>query len=269
MKFSSVVISIVALTLCWSACKKDPEIPVIFVLPGGLNIPTFGGELIEFDVDAIAGDNPLTRITIVQKPVNGLTSTLLDTTIAGTQASFFYIYQVPAGDEDIVLTFTVIDTEGYQGQTARRLAIQGNNFLPESTGHSVYSAYSNAGNDAFNLDDATVQFTAADPDSMLVDIVEFDTSDDGEPGLAWTSLSGTEFVRNNSFNYPEATLASAESTFDSSTPVEIITALAEEDILVAKYEVDSAVYSYAVIKITAINNDAGSDDDRYVFNLKK
>jgi hypothetical protein len=266
---SIYILSIALLSLIWVGCERDPEPPVVFVLPGALNIPTNGGELIEFDIDLLAGDNPLSSFRIIQKPLNGLTSIVLDTTITGQQSSFFYIYEVPIGDEDIIVTFTALDSEGYEGETARRLALQGNNFLPESSGHTLYSRYSNAGNNAFNLDDSSPQFLATDPDSMFVDLMEIDPTNDSTLSNSWSSLSGVKYVRNNSFNYPEATQAAAENTFISSTPIEVISNLEEDDILIAEYEIDSAVYNYAVIKITSILDQEGSDGDRYIFNLKK
>lgn len=257
------------LSIFWMSCERDTDLPNVFVLPGALNIPTNGGDLIEFDINIVAGDNPLSNFRITQKPLNGLTSTVLDTTITGQQSSFFYIYEVPVGDSDIVMTFTATDTKGFEGATARRLALQGNNFLPESTGHTLYSRYSTAGNDAFDLNGSSPHFLATNPDSTLVDLMEFDPTDDGTLGLALTSLSGVKFVRNNSFNYPEATQASAENTFISSTSVEIISDLEIDDVLIAEYQIDSAVFDYAVIKITSILDQDGSDADRYIFNLKK
>jgi len=257
------------LCIFWLGCERDPEVPNVFVLPGALNIPTNGGDLIEFDINLVAGDNPLSSFRITQKPINGLTSIVLDTVITGQQFSLFYIHEVPVGDEDIIMVFTAIDSEGYEGETARRLVIQGNNFLSESTGHTLYSRYSTDGNDAFDLNESSPLFLATDPDSSLVDLMEYDPFDDGLIAGSWTSLSEVNFVRNNSFNYPEATQASAQNTFESSTPVEIIPDLEEDDILIAKHETDAGDYNYAVIKITSIIDETGSDDDRYIFNLKK
>lgn len=266
---SIYTLSLTLLSLVWVGCERNSEPPVVFVLPGALNIPANGGELIEFDIELLAGDNPLSNFRVIQKPINGLTSIMLDTTITGQQSSFFYLYDVPIGGEDIIVTFTALDTEGYKGETVRRLALQGNNFLSESSGHTLYSRYSEAGNNAFDLNESSPQFLATEPDSMLVDLMELDPTNDSTLSYSWSSLSGVKYVRNNSFNYPEATQAAAENTFASSTPIEVISNLEEDDILIAEYEIDSEVFNYAVIKITSILDQEGSDGDRYIFNLKK
>jgi hypothetical protein len=265
----SIYIIIPLLAFLFTGCEKDPETPTVFVLPGALNIATNSGDFIEFDITVISGDHPLSNFRVTQKPLNGLTSLTLDTIIDGQESNFFYIYEVPASEEDIILTFEATDGLGYVGETVRRLAIQENNFLPESTGHTLHSKYSTTGNNAFDLNESSPQFLATNPDSMLVDIMEFDPFDDNLMTGAWTSLSEVKFVRNNSFNYPEATQASAQNTFNSSTSVDLISDIEVDDILIIEYETETSLLSYAVIKITSILDENGSDDDRYVFNLKK
>jgi hypothetical protein len=265
-KFFGLFVILIMLCVTFS-CNRDPKPPVMLVSPGNLQVQVDAGGLVEFNISAFAGDFNLARILIQQKPINGITSTLMDTTVSGSQASFIWIYTVPQGNDDVVLTFRAIDTDGADGQTARRLVVQGNSFLSETSGHLLYSRYSSGVPNAFNIDNSEALFLATNPDSTTVDMVEFDETNDETPGMAIRSYSGIKFVRNNSFNYPEATAQSAQNTFSSSTPLQIISNLQVDDILITKY--DTTANGYAIIKITGIDNNAGSDADRYTFNLKK
>jgi hypothetical protein len=84
---------------------------------------------------------------------------------------------------------------------------------------------------------------------------------------ALTSYSGIKFVRNNSFNYPEATQQSAYNTYSSSTALSIVDNISVNDILITEY--DTINHLFAVVKITAITNQTGSSSNKYTFNLKK
>ena len=255
-----------ALLFLISGCGKDPISPSISVVPGDLHINLQASQVVEFDVKGYAGDHPLSRILIQQKPIGGVTTTLLDTAVSGQQSQFLYVYAPPPGIEDVAVIFKVEDTEGYDGETVRRVFLEGNSLLSESTGHRVYSKYSSESN-AFDLNQLDPLFLSAAPDSSIVDLVEFDeTDDEALSGTLW-SYSGVQFVRNNAFNYPEATNASAQATFESSTPLDVVTAIAPDDILISR--IDTADNRFAIVKITAVIDQAGSDSDYYEFNVKK
>ncbi|MCB0761573.1 MAG: hypothetical protein KDC12_08630 [Flavobacteriales bacterium] len=268
MKLKATAAILAALTLvAFHACKKDPVPPVIFVTPSSLFIEVTEGTPFEFDVSAQKGDANLRQIQIFQKPIDGVTSKLLDTLVSGSQADFFWIHAFTGEHPEVVLTFKVIDQDGYDSETARRVYVEGATALVESTGHMLYSKYSTTGSNAFNIENLESYFLANNPDTLSVDLIELDGSDDGELSNQLTSWSGIRFVRNNAFNYPEATVESAEATYLSSTALQVLSNIAIDDILVTEY--DTVNHAYAVIKITGISTAAGSDEDRYEFNVKK
>ncbi len=109
-----------ALILALSSCKtKEDDGPAIAVTPGSLILNADANDLIEFTINAVAGDNELKKVQITQKPEGGITSTLKDTTLFGSTAEFFYVYTVPVGAPRILLTFTVIDATGKSLSTLR------------------------------------------------------------------------------------------------------------------------------------------------------
>ncbi|MFM9983733.1 MAG: hypothetical protein ACKVOK_00775 [Flavobacteriales bacterium] len=248
---------------------KDKEVlpPAIFVSPQSTSLNADASDLIEFVVSATAGDNALSRVVITQKPLGGVTTTLKDTLVSGREVDFYYVYVVPEGASQYLLTFTIYDSDGYSATVGRALNVASAAYLTETTGYEIVSPWNFGGNDGFNIASlATVQLDAGG-DSTLVDLTEYDDLDDNAPSHILNSLSGIKFVRNNAYNYPQATAQSAANSYTSSTPVQLVTNIAVNDILIAEY--DTIQHKYAVIKIAGVMDDAGVALDRYIFNVKK
>ncbi len=263
------MLALIAATLVFAnSCReKQEQGPVLSVNPSELVLTRNAGDLLEFAIVGTAGDNELRNIRISQKPENGITSTLLDTTIYGSHTDFFYVYTVPSGTNRVLLTFALYDTDGKSFTTLRDLYINEGEYLTEIAGYDLYSAYSAGNNNAFRISNLTFYQLELDPDSSLIDLVEKDLTDDGTMSLALTSFSGIRFVRHNSFNYAQATATSAEASFTNSSAQQLIPNIAVNDILITKY--DTVQNKYAVIKIMGVQDLEGSANDRYIFNIKK
>ncbi len=256
---------LLTVTLSIVSCKKD-NYPSISVSPVSLEISAAPGSLIEFNVSVQKGTNAVRNVTIMQKPLGGFTTTIKDTSITSS-GQFFYVYTVPANPSEVLLIFSVFDEEGNSNALLRNVVINNGTLLTETTGYELYSPYTTGQVNAFNLANLTPLQLQTNPDSALVDLTEFDPTDDGETSSTLTSLSGIKFVRNNSFNYSAATSLTAQASYTSSTPLQLISNIQNSDILIAEY--DTTEHKYAVIKITAINNSSGSAQDKYSFNVKK
>lgn len=249
-------------------CNDEIETPAVFVTPKGPYIDTAPGEFVEFDISLRSGDSDLRNLQITTKPQGGLTEIILDTLISGSKASVIFPYQVASSQQSSInMKFTVFDVDGDEGGAVRKLVISGNSLLSETTGHIIYSKYAEDANNAFNIDETAPLVLATNPDSSEVDIVNFDSTDDDVLSQAITSYSGIKFARNNSFNYPEASQQSAENSFESSSPVNLVSNLQIDDILVTRY--DTVNNKYAVIRITDIVDTEGTNADKIQFNLKK
>lgn len=262
-----ILISALTLTFIFSSCKEDPIGPSIFLIPGGIHIQAEADDLIEFDISARAGDNELRNLVITQKPEGGITTTLLDTMLQGNSADFFYVYEVPNGEDNILMSFAIYDSEGMEGSTGRRVFVTGNEFLIESTGHQIYSPYLEASPNAYDICENEPLVLSTLSDSSNVHLTELDSNDDDQLSLTFTSYAGNKFVRNNAFNYAEATHASAQNTYESSTALQAISNIQIDDILITKYDTINDLF--AVIRITGAQDNVGLDSDRYTFNIKK
>jgi hypothetical protein len=250
------------------SCKdKEEKGPYMTITPGDLVLMRNAGDLLEFSIKCQAGDNELRNVRITQKPENGVTSTVLDTTLYGQEEDFFFVYTVPANTDRVLLTFTLYDVEGKSFKSLRDLYVNAGSYLAETTGHTLYSVNATGQNNAFQISNLTFHQLEADPDSSVIDIVEKDLTNDGQMSRAWTSLSGIRFVRNNSFNYAEATASTAANSYTSSNAQQLIANIAVNDILITRY--DTLQNKYAVIKITGVHDEEGTASDRYTFNIKK
>ncbi len=252
------------------ACNKDIEGPVLKVTPVDTQFSRQPGVLMEFGISASAEEG-LKSLRITKKVNNTITETLLDTLLNGKQSNFNYPFLVPSdGVNEIYFVFTLEDMDGRKVSTPRRLIVQGAALLTESAGHILHGIH--AGDDAqraFNITSGELLQITADTDSTQIDLVEHAADNDGTLSRMLTSFNGVKFVKATSgtFNYGQATFASAKSAFDNGTKLDIAGDLTTDNLLIIQYSTEPE--KYAVIDIVEINDAEGTSNDYYRFNLKK
>ncbi|MFK7755648.1 MAG: hypothetical protein AB8B53_01820 [Flavobacteriales bacterium] len=267
MKNLNLILSLF-IAIALSSCKKDPVPPGIQVTPNSFIQTADLGDVIEFTITGAAGDANLRSLDITTKPGGGVTSTIFEESLFGKSSTSTYVLDLaefPA-DEQLVV-FRVTDEDGYIGETVRRVILNADPALEESTGHNLYSNYSTGNTNGFNISNLDPLFLASLSDSTVVDLVQLDATDDDVQDNVLSSYSGIKFTRNNSFNYASAKLSTAASTYDSSIPLQTISNIAVDDILITKY--DTINMLYAAIKVIEVQDLAGTENDRIVFNVKK
>lgn len=268
--FAGLLLMVTSLSVIILGCNKEIEGPRLNVTPYDTQFSRQPGALMEFGISASAEEG-LKSLRITKKINNTVTESLLDTVLSGDQANFKYPFVVPTeGVTQIYFVFTLEDMEGRKVSTPRRLIVQGAALLTESAGHELAGIH--AGDDAqraFNISDATLFQITPDVDSTLIDLVEHDPLDDDALGLSLKSFNGLKFVKanNNTYNYANATFATAKSAYENGSELEIAGNLTSSDILITRYSTDPE--RYAVIDIVEIHDEEGSSNDYYRFNLKK
>lgn len=271
-KLLSLIFAVVmvVVTLSTSSCNKETEGPVLRVLPNATQFSRQPGQLMEFTIQGEAKDG-LKGLRITKNENNTITQTLLDTVLSGSQTSFTLPFQVPEqGVTQIYFVFTLEDVEGRKVSTPRRLVVQGAALLQETTGHILYSIHAGAeANRAFNISNGNAFNLTAETDSSLIDILDYDQTDDGVLARSLTSGNGLEFVRFDAdgFNYSAATFASAQSAYGTANKLDIVSNIQVGDKIITKYSTNPD--KFAVLDIVEIFDEDGSSDDRYRFNLKK
>lgn len=254
-----------------SACKKDSIDPlIIHVTPSDIHIYADPGEVLTFNV-SVSSEHELTLFQITTKQSNSFTQTVKDSLLSQMQFSYSFEYQVPSiQDTSIQLSFLAFDNEGNEKTATRLLIFNSNpNTLAETSGHVLYSTPSQK-EDGYNIHTGTSQHLATSLDTTI-NIAEYrndTTIADTILTKSWYSRAGTQFVKFNGFDYANATDYSTMVAFSSGNKFDIITNIISGDIILSNYFVDEAE-KYAVIKITGVFEEEGSENDRYEFKLKK
>lgn len=233
-------------------------------------IPTeklYWGDKIEIQIEATTKNQYLKKFTVHSFDTQYGKITLKDTIPDKKTLKYTHIYTIPPFNKDsinIKFLFEAIDDENNIQQNSCELTVfSQSTVLSEKTGYSMYSAKSGKP-DTFSLKNLQTIFYAI-ADSALTDIYNYDNPEilNEDMSREWRSRTNICFIKNNSFNYMEATDISVKSTYLNSVKQPVVKNLSNDDIILIGRE-----KAYGVIKIINIYDEPGSDNDRILFNLK-
>ncbi|MBK8226343.1 MAG: hypothetical protein IPK70_04105 [Flavobacteriales bacterium] len=274
MRTSSIgALAALCFALAFSACKRGNDIPVLTVSPSSPVIAVTSGNVVAFRILGSSDKSSLSRLTITSKRDNDFTVTVVDTSLSGSAFSWDWEYEVPhaAAAYSTKLTFDLYEEDGDRMSARRTLSVSlGATLLTETTGHQLYSRNSAIqGESAFDLEERVpVLYTV---DSTRRDIQDNPASaSDTQLSRSWISPAGGRMVRFNGFDYANATNVSVRNAFNSGVPLEEMSSIAVNDIIIVRLgSLPANVSHYALIRITDILDvDGTADNDRYTFNLK-
>lgn len=267
------LLSSLIMILVLASCKRENEIPVLTVTPSAPVLAVTSGNVITFRITGTSDKSNLSRLLITSKRDNDFTVTEIDTALSGGGLNWTWEYQVQHAAEPYAtrLTFELYEADGDKMSTRRTLSVSlGAILLTESAGHQFYSRNSAThGESAFDLEERL-------PILYTVDSTRRDLQDDPvsasetEISRIWISPSGGRMVRFNGFDYANATNVSVRNAFNSGVPVEELTSVAVNDVIIVKLgSLPANVSHYAAVRVTDILDEPGSaDNDRYTFNMK-
>ncbi len=249
------------------ACQKKNEKAVILLSPFDLYLQAAPQEVVSIDITC---NSPfeLKRFIIKSRIEGGFSQTELDTIISGKDYYLSFEYQVPeiTDTANITLEFNLIDASNEKIINFRVIQVfPSYTFLTETAGHVMYSGNSDLQN-GYNLLTGERQFVHL-VDSSLVHIA--DTSNSEILLYRWVSPAAVKFVKFNDFDYANCTNLTAKEAYNSGIKFDFLNTIAEGDIYICKIKTSDLKESYPVIKIVNIFDEAGSESDRYVFNIKK
>lgn len=264
-KFLRIVIGIGALLLYACTNENDASDIQVVVYPDSLAFHAETGDKILFEINATSLADPILRVQIGQKTTKTGLNIIFDSIVSVKDFSHKYQYTVPFTiyERYIELSF-VVQTLIDSYFVTKYLLIDSNNTpLKESSTHVMYSQI-NKSNNAFSLiHRAIVSFPK---DSLLSDVYEYYNSSFPVASLSyeWRSATNRKFTRFNDYNYAEATVESLQTAYSIGSKKTSISDLKINDILLVGDPSDAL----GVIKITAIFDEEGNVNDRYLFNLK-
>ncbi len=268
MKFTVAGGIILCIAIFISSCKEDNQ-PVVLVTPVDVNLSAQPHDLITFEIQVMS-DIRLAQFTITTQLENAFRKMLLDTALGVKNFNYTYDFIVPDSltTGSMIFEFSAVDEDGNLGESARRVFFSSDAvLLTESAGHVLYSRFSGK-TDAFDIDTRSSQLSTFAADSLL-DIADYDTIDtDAALEKSWFSPAGGKFVSFSGFDYANATDQSVSDAFESGIKLDVVTNLAAGEILLTKLGSTTANI-YAVIKVTDIADTDSTENDKYVFNLKR
>jgi len=161
----------------------------------------------------------------------------------------------------VKLIFYCSNTNGDINERAKIFSVISENvYLNETTGHTMFLNNSSEFN-SYNLLTGTGSYNSdttthiSDNTDSISDILSRE----------WISISGLLFSKNNSFDYANATLEGVINAYNTSVKKEFVDQISVSDIIITKIE-----NNYVIIKIINVEDDPdGSENDRYIFNIKQ
>lgn len=177
-----------------------------------------------------------------------------------------YIYTAPQLHVDntvVTLTFKITDNIGNVAQVERKITV--NNKLvsmPEKTGIVLYSPFSGRP-DALSLLDVSRPFIleyAPEPETADVYIV---SNEEFNP-VDWQSNTKAKFIRNNTFNYTEATAATINAVYTSSLRYDKIDNIQPNDVII----IGHGEYADGVFLVTTVMKGQDYNSDYMIVSYK-
>jgi hypothetical protein len=260
-------VSLCFISLNLNCSKKDEPYSFLKITPTDLILNANSQDWITFNLNGFAKEGFI-NLRIKQKKKNTSSQIILDSTYTSVNNfNLLWEYQVPdsTSDYSLDLIFTLTDTQGEVYNVGRTLMVNAvNTPLQEYEGIILHSHESGLA-DYLNIELLNLGISSLSNNSIqqLRDdsVSMINTS---QLSKAFISPAGGKFTKFNDFNYAEATSNSLTSAINSSSMVDRISSLQTNDIILFKLN-----NIHASIRISAINDLAGTTDDTYVLNIKR
>ena len=206
----------------------------------------------------------MSELVIVEKENNSIMDTIYHKQISGLEKTELYNYTCPdinsLDTSEIKLIFYCSNTNGDVNQRAKVFSLVSETvYLSETTGHTMFSSNSTEFN-AYNLYEGIPMFNS-DSTSHISDNTD---SISDVLSRKWVSMSSLEFSKNNSLDYANVTSNDLENAYNSSLKKEFVENIQSSDIIITLIN-----ETYIVIRIDQVIDDVGSQNDRYIFSIKK
>jgi|SaaInlStandDraft_1057018.scaffolds.fasta_scaffold75314_2 hypothetical protein len=258
------VFLILCFFLVFSSCKKEVAdyINISFSPTEQYEIRN-SREMIDFSIK-VSSNIELSELVIVQIVNNSIIDTMYHEPISGLEKTELYNYTCPdissLDTSEVKLIFYCSNTNGDVNQRAKVFSLVSETvYLSETTGHTMFSSNSTEFN-AYNLYEGIPMFNS-DSTSHISDNTD---SISDVLSRKWVSMSSLEFSKNNSLDYANVTSNDLENAYNSSLKKEFVENIQSSDIIITLIN-----ETYIVIRIDQVIDDVGSQNDRYIFSIKK
>ncbi len=274
LKAKIVIISLLVLAC---SCDSESDISNIFIsIPiDYYDLDVNGGDKIFYPIEIASNKDVLSSVEITTTDnVDGTVTIYLDDNLDARTHSFEYGFTAPTYSKypevDVVLRIKAIDKSGYSGQIALAITITStveseDVELVDISSISLYGGASGKENGYSFVQSKFINSSTAEP--YLVDF--YDYSEDGTNetiSSEWRTMSGRYFARLTGYDYSRATLNTVLSGYDLAAKLDVMRDIKEDDIIFIGYDEQTPL---AVIKVNAIIDSEGTENDRYIISMKR
>lgn len=257
----------ILLGLLYSCEEKENSDILLFVEPDKSYIEIAKNERIDFKIDC-KSNKKIKNFRIGKKSSDFAIDYFYDTTINQNNFNLTYSYTVPDKytEDEISVVFAVKDVNNKEKKLAKKITITKiDTLLNETTGHTFYSKLSEKA-DAYNLlENEAIYTNYSDSSDIHIYDVSTDSINGNNLSRRWETMTNSNFVKFNDFDYANATNVSLEEAYNSGVKKEFVSDIQTENIIIAKINETELV----AIKVTGVHDNDSTQNDRYIFNLKK
>ena len=253
------------------SCKEDPSDVFILATDAEQNAYVQSGNNLLIRVRSVSDNYLVDRIRISSIDAEKGTQLLKDTNIGGLKsAEFYFTYTVPsyfiADTSLLTLQFEAFASNGGSSKMVLKYRVVGGASLIPYDGIMMYGARSGRPN-GFSL--ATAQTLYCETaDSSTIDIYDYHDTLSGassdQLSREWRSRTGLHFARLNDFDYAGTNQLLLNNAFKASRHYTSLKNIAEGDVILFGRG-DEAL---GVLRLLMVADEAGTANDRYVFNMK-
>lgn len=249
------------------SCSSQSDVSEIQVVvsPDSVVMHVENEDILPYDIQFNSIKEPITRFQITQRTTKTASLCVFDTILNTQKQHLYFEYKVPSTiyENRIELSFTAKTASDYFTVTKYLLLDTINTQLKESSAHVMYSEVGKTAN-AFSLSERQIKNYPLD--SLKCDIYDYHDSAllQNQLSSEWRSATGMCFARFNDFNYSDATVQSLQNSYSNAQKSTTVNQLKVNDVIL----IGNKITAKAVVKIIAIFDEAGYQNDRYVFNIK-
>lgn len=265
-----LIIILAAFTLASCFNEGDASIVAIHVAPSSTSVSS--GEKMYFDIHISTVNEYIKTVEIETFDSENGSQNVFSARPETQTFKEKFVYEAIATEADstfVEFNFRAEDNTGEQSHIIMKIKIMGGGetILPETSGIVLYSP-SSGKDDAFSF--KTLQ--PLHSSLQDADLCLGTTSEDAIRPLSFSTKTDITFTKANNFDYASATWSGLQSVFKNSLRKSTVNNVDIDDIIIVGREKTSAdtktIETIGVIRIMAIYDDAGTDSDRIVFNLK-
>jgi hypothetical protein len=257
------------------ACDDKVENPAMSVTPSDYLQLADTGEIVHYIVNASGyKGNNLKTFKITWSTETSATQTFLDSTLSNTSSLYYeFDFKVPQFTDttEISLIFYIADADGNYLKVKRVLWVQtyseSGTLLTEYSGNTIYSDPNYHGN-AFDLLNCKLLSSGYSDSSQMHIMTVLDTTNTEKLTRKWISPAGLKFVSFSGLNYASASEQTVKAAYEAGIKMDFISNISENDIYLTKISSSNST-KYIVIRVMNVYDNTGSENDMYIFNVKK